>query len=144
MKEWIKKHKKIAACAAALIILLVAAAAWHRGQVLSNVAYDDAPDEKRGEAPAQNTYYTDQLTQKEYKAYTLMLERLDDFAGGVVVFPEPLSPMIQIALLIRKPPSIAAGTTSFPQTASRNIFEFNPKLLRCFSCARPFGNICTV
>ncbi len=91
MKEWIKKHKKIAASAAALIILLVAAAAWHRGQVLSNVAYDDAPDEKRGEAPAQNTYYTDQLTQKEYKAYTLMLERLDDFAGGVVVFPEPLT-----------------------------------------------------
>ena len=91
MIKWIKKYKKAAVCIGVLLIIAIAAAAWHRQQILSVTAYEMAADEERSDGPVENTFYTDQLTQKEYKVYTQMLEHLDGRKGGIVAFEEPLT-----------------------------------------------------
>lgn len=92
MKSWVKGHQKIIILCGVLLIALIA---WmsvrQREAFKKNSIGNTMANPIRREAAFTDTFYFEQLTEKEIKAYEILKGALDDYVGGEVVFPEPLT-----------------------------------------------------
>lgn len=87
----IRKHPKAVVIIVTVLILVIVAGSWQRQKSLASATSTKLKDEPRKGGKVVSTFYYDQLTVKEAKAYDLMKEKLDKKEGGVIEFKEPLS-----------------------------------------------------
>lgn len=91
MIKFIKKHKKAVFISVALLGTLIALATWQRSMILQNSTESKLPNPPRNKESYQDTFYYDQLTDKEKAAYDVLKDALEGFSGGEIVFQEPLN-----------------------------------------------------
>lgn len=92
MKNWVKGHKKILIlCGIVLAALIALLAVWQRQEFKKNSIGNTMPNPPRSEESFIDTFYLDQLTEREKDAYDAMKTALDEYKGGEVIFPEPLT-----------------------------------------------------
>lgn len=92
MPKYIEKHwKKLLIIIAAVTLAVILLAWWQRNQVLTNSTETKLPNQPRSETVYQDSFYFDQLSEKEKAAYAVLETALDELKGGVVVFPEALN-----------------------------------------------------
>ncbi len=91
MRAYFRKYPQVLAALLGVAIILAVLAVYERRRVLSSTTEMKLLNEARSEEIYTDTFYSEQLTDKEQKAFRLMLERLLAFEGGVTEFPEPLT-----------------------------------------------------
>lgn len=92
MKDWAKGHKKILIiCGVVLVALIAFLAIRQRQQFKENSIGNTMSNPPRSEDVFIDTFYLEQLTEKEKGAYEALKTALDEFRGGEVIFPEPLN-----------------------------------------------------
>lgn len=89
--KFIQKYQKVVFIAGLVFILLGIFFYWQRQVSLSNATATKLEDEPRTGEKVVSTFYYEQLTIKEAAAYDGMKEKLEEMAGGVITFEEPLS-----------------------------------------------------
>lgn len=92
MKNWAKEHTKILIiCGIVLAALIAVLAVRQRQEFKENSIGNTMGNPSRSQESFCDTFYLDQLTEKEKGAYEVLKTALDEFQGGEVVFPEPLN-----------------------------------------------------
>lgn len=89
--KFIKKHPKFVAIVAALVALLAIVAVVERKKTLSNTTEMKLANNERMDTVFTDSYYSDQLNDKEKAVYDEIVERLTNKEGGVIEFKEPLT-----------------------------------------------------
>lgn len=89
--KFIKKHPKFCAVVGALIAVLAILAVIARHQTLSNTTEMKLANNPRMDKVFTDTFYSDQLNEKERAAYDMIIERMERKEGGVIEFKEPLT-----------------------------------------------------
>lgn len=89
--KFIKKHPKFCAVTAAIIAVLAILAVIARQQTLSNTTEMKLANNPRMDQVFTDTFYSDQLNEKEQAAYNQIMERMERKEGGVIEFAEPLT-----------------------------------------------------
>lgn len=92
MLKYIERHWKRILIVIAVVTLAVVLLAWRqRNQVLTNSTETKLPNQPRRETAYHDSFYFDQLSEREKGAYAVLEAALDELNGGVVVFPEALN-----------------------------------------------------
>ena len=92
MKQWVKGHGKILLiCVAAFAALLAVVSARQKEKFKENSIGNTMGNPERSEEAFVDTFYFDQLTEKEQSAYETLKAALENMQGGEIIFPEPLN-----------------------------------------------------
>lgn len=92
MKKWVKGHGRILIiCGVALAVLIAVVSVRQREKFKENSIGNTMGNPARDKAAFTDTFYLDQLTEKEKGAYETLKTALDNMQGGEVIFAEPLN-----------------------------------------------------
>lgn len=92
MLKYIEEHwKRIFIIIAVVTLAVVLLAWWQRSQLLKNSTETKLSNQPRRETVYLDSFYFDQLSEREQRAYAVLEAALDELSGGVVVFPEALN-----------------------------------------------------
>lgn len=91
MREIIKKHPKVFWGIIIAIIVIFVLAVWQRKQYMDNPYENQIGNPPREATALQDTFYYDQLSDKEKKAYETVKNAIENFEGGVIEFPEAIN-----------------------------------------------------
>lgn len=127
--KFIKAHPRFVA---AVLVVFVAAGLIFYGErvkVMKNRQAYSFPNEARSGQTAEDTFYSDQLTQKELTAYELMVKRLEDLKGGVVELPEPLTgtEYIRVVSAIENQHGYFYGFYDIPMTSENVSLKYSDR-----------------
>ena len=92
MMKYIEKHwKQILIGITIFTIAFVLIAWWRKNQILDHSTETKLSNPKRNEEAYQDTYYYEQLNEKEKVAYQEIKKAIADFKGGEITFSQPLT-----------------------------------------------------
>lgn len=92
MMKYIEKHwKQILIGITIFTIAFVLIAWWRKNQILDHSTETKLSNPKRNEEAYQDTYYYDQLNEREKTAYQELKEAIEAFKGGEITFSQPLN-----------------------------------------------------
>lgn len=91
MKEFVQKYWKWLLGLALVCVIIYIAGSKAREDILANSTESKLPNPERKETIYKDTFYYDQLSDREKKAYDFMTERLEKYEGGVIFLPEALN-----------------------------------------------------
>ncbi len=89
--NFVRKHPKFMAAVVAILAVIGIFAYRERLAVAERRMEQDFPNNPVDGGAKTDTFYSDQLTERERAAYGLMITRLENLEGGVVELEEPLT-----------------------------------------------------
>lgn len=91
MLKWVQKHPVIWIIIGCLAVVIAGLAIWQRYEFKQNTMEKRLTNPPRSEEAYTDTFYPEQLTEKEKSAYQVLKDALEQFKGGEVMFPEALT-----------------------------------------------------